>query len=147
MNIEEKVKANLLVRGFDNKTQLNNRGLIGATIDETILEVVKNLRIADVGSSINLKNENMTIWKFELKKERTQLVKMPEKSEIMDIQIQNGKLVMWALVDTASRENEVKINMYGTGWNIHNSATIKDEYLATIQDGEFVWHFFMNYEV
>lgn len=48
MNIEEKVKMNLLARGFDNKTQLNNRGLIGATIDETILEVVKNLRIADV---------------------------------------------------------------------------------------------------
>jgi hypothetical protein len=48
MNIEEKVKMNLLIRGFDNKTQLNNRGLIGATIDETILEVVKNLRIADV---------------------------------------------------------------------------------------------------
>jgi hypothetical protein len=42
---------NLLARGFDNKTQLNNRGLIGATIDETILEVVKNLRIADVTSS------------------------------------------------------------------------------------------------
>lgn len=50
MNIEEKVKMNLLTRGFDNKTQLNNRGLIGATIDETILEVVKNLRIADVSS-------------------------------------------------------------------------------------------------
>ena len=48
MNIEEKVKMNLLTRGFDNKTQLNNRGLIGATIDETILEVVKNLRIDDV---------------------------------------------------------------------------------------------------
>lgn len=48
MNIEEKVKMNLLIRGFDTKTQLNNRGLIGATIDETILEVVKNLRIADV---------------------------------------------------------------------------------------------------
>ena len=47
MNIEEKVKMNLLARGFDNKTQLNNRGLIGATIDETVLEVVKNLRIAD----------------------------------------------------------------------------------------------------
>jgi hypothetical protein len=48
MNIEEKVKMNLLTRGFDNKTQLNNRGLIGATIEETILEVVKNLRIHDV---------------------------------------------------------------------------------------------------
>jgi hypothetical protein len=52
MNIEEKVKMNLLARGFDNKTQLNNRGLIGATIDETILEVVKNLRIADVSGQL-----------------------------------------------------------------------------------------------
>ena len=48
MNIEEKVKISLLSRGFDNQTQLNNRGLIGATIDETILEVVKNFRIGDV---------------------------------------------------------------------------------------------------
>ena len=47
MNIEEKIKINLLLRGFDNQTQLNNRGLIGATIDETILEVVKNFRIGD----------------------------------------------------------------------------------------------------
>jgi len=48
MNIEEKVKMNLIARGFGNETMLNNKGLIGATIDETILEVVKNLRIADV---------------------------------------------------------------------------------------------------
>lgn len=57
MNIEEKVKANLLVRGFDNKTQLNNRGLIEATIDETILEVVKNLRIADVMAMLPTENQ------------------------------------------------------------------------------------------
>ena len=37
MNIEEKVKMNLMVRGFDSNTQLNNRGLIGATIDDNIL--------------------------------------------------------------------------------------------------------------
>jgi citrate lyase gamma subunit len=57
MNIEEKVKMNLLIRGFDNNTQLNNRGLIGATIDETILEVVKNLHISDVKSSKLNKDE------------------------------------------------------------------------------------------
>ena len=88
----------------------------------------------------------MTIWKFELTKEKTQLVKMPEKSEIMDIQMQNGKPVMWALVHPYTREIEVKINMYGTGWETHENTT-KDEYLSTVQDGEFVWHFFMNYEV
>ena len=88
----------------------------------------------------------MKIWKFELKKERTQLIKMPLKSEIMDIQFQNNNLVMWALVDPESEPIEVKINMYGTGWEIHNT-TIKDEYLATVQNGDLVWHFFMNYEV
>lgn len=87
----------------------------------------------------------MKIWKFELKKDRTQLVKMPEKSEIMDIQMQNGKLVMWAMVDPESENIEVKINMYGTGWETNDNA-IKDEYLATVQDGDFVWHLFMNYE-
>jgi 3-polyprenyl-4-hydroxybenzoate decarboxylase len=88
----------------------------------------------------------MKIWKIELTKERTQLVKMPEKSEIMDIQMQNGKPVMWFLTNPESKEIEVKINMYGTGWETHESAS-KDEYLATVQDGELVWHFFMNYEV
>ena len=52
MNIEEKVKMKLLIRGFDNKARLNNRGLIRATIDETILEVVKNLRTGAVISSV-----------------------------------------------------------------------------------------------
>lgn len=88
----------------------------------------------------------MKIWKFELTKERTQLVKMPLKSEIMDIQMQNNKLVMWALVDQTTDEIEVKINMYGTGWETREN-TSKDEYLSTVQDGKFVWHFFMNYEV
>jgi 3-polyprenyl-4-hydroxybenzoate decarboxylase len=88
----------------------------------------------------------MKIWKIELKKDRTQLVKMPEKSEIMDIQMQNGKPVLWFLTNPESKEIEVKINMYGTGWETHESAS-KDEYLSTVQDGDFVWHFFMNYEV
>lgn len=43
MDIEEKVKYKLLLRGFSRETQLNNRGLIGATIDETILEVIKSM--------------------------------------------------------------------------------------------------------
>lgn len=103
-----------------------------------------HLRLYNVGSSIYF---NMNIWKVELTKERTQLVKMPEKSEIMDIQMQNGKPVMWFLTNPESKEIEVKINMYGTGWNIHNSTIIKDEYLATVQDGDLVWHFFMNHEL
>lgn len=39
--LEEKVTARLKKRGFDVETLLNNRGLIGATIEDTIVEFVK----------------------------------------------------------------------------------------------------------
>ena len=54
MDIEHKVRINLLKRGFTKKELLNNRGLIGATTDETILEVVKNLGIANVSNQREL---------------------------------------------------------------------------------------------
>ena len=54
MDIEQKIKTKLLIRGFSKETLLNNRGLIGATTDETILEVVKNLGIADVSQQREL---------------------------------------------------------------------------------------------
>ncbi len=54
MDIEEKVKTKLLIRGFSKENLLNNRGLIGATTDETILEVVKNLGIANVSNQRKL---------------------------------------------------------------------------------------------
>ena len=41
MQIDDKVKKNLLLRGFTRNDLINNRGLITATMDETILEVVK----------------------------------------------------------------------------------------------------------
>ena len=42
---EKKIRNKLLMRGFPNKKLINNRGLIGATIDEVILEVVKNIGV------------------------------------------------------------------------------------------------------
>ena len=45
MDFEGKIKTKLLTRGFSQETLLNNRDLIGATTNEAILEVVKNLGI------------------------------------------------------------------------------------------------------
>lgn len=42
---EKKIRNKLLIRGFPNDKLLNNRGLIGATIDEAIIEVVKNIGV------------------------------------------------------------------------------------------------------
>ena len=45
MELENKVKQQLLSRGFTKEQLLNNRGLIGAVIDEVALIIVKNLAI------------------------------------------------------------------------------------------------------
>ena len=48
MEFEKQIRNKLLMRGFTNKQLLNNRGLIGATIDESILLTVKNLSLSGV---------------------------------------------------------------------------------------------------
>lgn len=45
--LEDIIKSKLLIRGFKNEDLLNARGLIGATIDETVLELVKNYQSAN----------------------------------------------------------------------------------------------------
>ena len=85
----------------------------------------------------------MRIFKFRLKSETEQIVRMPAKSEIMDIQMQNGVPVMWALVDDSSEIIDVKINMYWTGEELRKSNS-EEIFLATVQDGEIVCHFFME---
>lgn len=37
----EKIKTKLIGRGFSEETILNSRGIIGATIDETIILITK----------------------------------------------------------------------------------------------------------
>ena len=86
-----------------------------------------------------------TIYKCSLKLKDENIIKIPEKSEIMDIQMQNGLPVMWVLVDTDSPVIDVKISIYGTGCNIPEGTT-ENDYIATVQDGSMVWHFFLTYE-
>lgn len=87
----------------------------------------------------------MKIFKFILMSVPGQIVRMPAKSEIMDVQIQSGVPVMWALVDDSSEIIDVKINMYWTGEELRKSNS-EEIYLATVQDGEIVCHFFMEVE-
>lgn len=54
MDFENEIKNRLLMRGFPNEKLLNNRGLIGATIDEAILLTVKNLAIHNVSQQSEL---------------------------------------------------------------------------------------------
>ena len=57
MNLEDNIKSKLSVRGFTKEQLLNNRGLIGAAIDETIIEVVKNFNNEAVLENVTERNE------------------------------------------------------------------------------------------
>ena len=41
MKIEAEIKEKLEIRGFNKSTLLNNRGLIGAVIEETVRKCIK----------------------------------------------------------------------------------------------------------
>lgn len=83
-----------------------------------------------------------SIWKYTLKLEDKQEVKMPIEHEILDIQVQHGIATMWVKVDKTTKIRPFEIHLFGTGWDLPEDYT--GDYLATVQDGSFVWHFFKD---
>lgn len=81
------------------------------------------------------------VWKYGIRLGE-QTIEMPAGAKILDVQIQQGQLVMWALVDPLTDEREaVSIFVIGTGHEIY---AYNFKHVATVQtlDGALVWHVF-----
>ena len=103
------------------------------------------------GRIMNLKQQlaNMkTIYKYPLQLLDTQEVKLPKWCTPLSAQMQNGEIVMWALVDTAEPLVSAMVTIIGTGdENIPHSFYVGREhnlFLGTLQDRSFVWHVFIR---
>jgi len=84
------------------------------------------------------------IYKYELKLTEKQTIEMPAFARFLSVQVQNGKIQVWALVDT---EQPPRLNIFkiiGTGGRIDETLGI---FLGTIQLGGFVWHVFLESDV
>jgi hypothetical protein len=82
-----------------------------------------------------------TIYKYRLDLESALF--MPKDAQVLSIQMQDGFVCLWALVDT-DNEKEMRIFMcYGTGMKIADSAYPMD-FLGTVQadSGSLVLHVF-----
>ena len=65
--------------------------------------------------------------------------------QILDVQIQDGKLVMWALVDEDALQKTVEFAVYWTGQEIKQEVLKEFEYFRTLQDDMgLVWHVFIK---
>ena len=82
-----------------------------------------------------------TIYKYELPVDGGIITIKQCIIKILSIQEQNGKPMMWAIVDPDNEAVEpLEIAAIGTGWAL---PTGLDEYLGTAQDEDgFVWHYF-----
>ena len=83
-----------------------------------------------------------TIYKYQLLKAICE-IQMPIGSRILDVQVQNGVICLWATVDTALMPETRIFQIIGTGDsevdNCHN-------YIGTVQQDSFVWHIFERKE-
>lgn len=66
--------------------------------------------------------------------------------EILDIQLQDGIPVMWALVNENSSYNKkIEIKLFWTGQEISTDDLKEFEYFRTLQDAMgLVWHVFIK---
>ena len=78
MEFEDKINEKLRLRGFTQDKLLNNRGLIGAAIDEVALMIVKNSVIHDVSKCEELKKELYVTDKLLSERQRV-LDAIPER--------------------------------------------------------------------
>lgn len=77
------------------------------------------------------------IYKYPLLLVAEQALYMPAGAEFLSVQKQSGTICLWAAVDPQLLTEEAVIRMCGTGY-----AKPEGKYIGTVQDEEFVWHFF-----
>jgi hypothetical protein len=86
------------------------------------------------------------IFKYDLAVTGTQMIMMPRHAKVLSVQDQNGRLCVWAKVDPhAPADVRRRFVIVGTG---HNLPIEMDSltYLASVQQGAFVWHVFLSEE-
>jgi hypothetical protein len=73
---------------------------------------------------------------------KDQWVSLPIGAKMLTVEIQNGVLCLWALVDPSEKIAARFFKVLGTGWN---SNEIDDfDYVGTVFQDEFVWHIFVQ---
>ena len=80
-----------------------------------------------------------TIWKFPLKLTDEQDVLIPSGPRFLTVQMQGSIPTLWASVDTEGIPTSYHILCRGTGHPLNGKEAI---YLGTVQERQFVWHFF-----
>ena len=86
----------------------------------------------------------MTVYKYVLKFNPLERIQMPEGAKLLSVQMQQGKICIWALVDPLRPAENVYVHIRGTGFCSKDIKNLdQQEFIGTVQfiDGT-VWHVF-----
>lgn len=83
----------------------------------------------------------MKIFKYPFELADEPIVRMQKYAQILDCQSQAGVLTIWAIVDPNAEMVNRKLAVVGTG-HADYPDTPRTKYIATVQQGNFVWHIF-----
>lgn len=79
------------------------------------------------------------ILKYQLNfNDRVQTILLREGAILRSLQVQARTPTLWVEVDPDAPEEYVTFHIVGTGWDIPSGL----DYIGTLQDGPYVWHFF-----
>ena len=87
-----------------------------------------------------------SIWKYPLKIEDYQEVRMPMGAKALTIQVQGGAPCLWAMLETEEKTTALyPVWMHGTGHPADEAAQL-GRYVSTIQaqGGALIFHFFIG---
>lgn len=84
-----------------------------------------------------------TIYKYEITPE-TERLELPRSFKPLHVGEQNGRLFLWIYVDTNFENEEVIVDVVGTGWEYICDGKYM-QYVGTAQmSNGLVWHVFIS---
>jgi hypothetical protein len=88
----------------------------------------------------------MKIYKFPLQLADQQTIDVPTGTRVLDVQMQNGAITVWALVPQGPVRPH-RIYLFGTGFDVPSSSLTTLTHIGTVQTPSgFVWHLFTDWK-
>ena len=84
----------------------------------------------------------MKIYKYEIPIKPSVELELPEGFNPLCVQMQEERVILWAIVSPDAPTSSRVFRVYGTGFNLQLAGST---YLGTVQtEGGLVWHVFME---
>lgn len=87
----------------------------------------------------------MRVYKYQLDFLERQTINLPKGATVLDVQCQGRRICLWALINPDEEGcDKFTYRVFGTGRDLPDMGNLI--FVATVQDGPFVWHVFREKE-